>query len=363
MSAPGLQLETAQHIPLLSSSSRPSPITGLTTFPNPFDDEPEPGLLPTLLSKVKSTFAAATTPTIASSSSTTKVADKGSAAPQFDGPVLNVVPTEAQQLAEAVKGKLHARRQSGSGVHGSIGALPPELASARGAASVPFPGSSKSSIKPALSNHASSSSIPTKPPSVASAPMAQVPSRRLVPPGEKRWRPTGAAPAQVTVTPVTSSTVTISAPKNTEDGFAVPAIPARGPHRAHFGLQAVTTSSRAPLIHHAHNNSLGGFRARRSSIATIPDSPSSISLSAMIAANAELSQNTTYVPGFPLQQDDTRSVRSMGYVKKTNSVSRIIRRMRGEGLSKHYWMADEHCKECYDCKSVRELPSALRCWS
>lgn len=85
----------------------------------------------------------------------------------------------------------------------------------------------------------------------------------------------------------------------------------------------------------------------------MPDSPSSISLSAMIAANAELSQNASYVPGFPLPQDDTRSVRSLGFVRKSDSVSRLIRRMRGEGLSKHYWMADEHCKECYDCKSVR----------
>jgi 1-phosphatidylinositol-3-phosphate 5-kinase len=70
--------------------------------------------------------------------------------------------------------------------------------------------------------------------------------------------------------------------------------------------------------------------------------------------NAEINQNMSYVPGFPLGQDDTRSVRSMGMVKKTNSVSRIIRRIRGEGLSKHYWMADEHCKECYDCKSVSQ---------
>jgi hypothetical protein len=97
-------------------------------------------------------------------------------------------------------------------------------------------------------------------------------------------------------------------------------------------------------------------RLRRSSIATIPDSPSSISLSVMIATNAELSQNASYVPGFPLPADDTRSVRSIGFVKKSDSVSRLIRRMRGEGLSKHYWMADEHCKECYDCKSVCRAP-------
>lgn len=50
-------------------------------------------------------------------------------------------------------------------------------------------------------------------------------------------------------------------------------------------------------------------------------------------------------------------MRSVAIGKKGNkSVSRIIRRLRGEGLSKHYWMADEHCKECYDCKSVCHDP-------
>jgi len=79
----------------------------------------------------------------------------------------------------------------------------------------------------------------------------------------------------------------------------------------------------------------------------------------MIAANAELSQNASYVPGFPLPADDVRSVRSFALVRKSNSVSRLIRRMRGEGLSKHYWMADEHCKECYDCKSVSQAICAM----
>jgi len=73
----------------------------------------------------------------------------------------------------------------------------------------------------------------------------------------------------------------------------------------------------------------------------------------MISANAELSQNNySFVPGFQLPADDTRSVRSLGFTKRPGSVSKIIRRMRGEGLSKHYWMADENCRECYDCKSV-----------
>ncbi|EJU00051.1 hypothetical protein DACRYDRAFT_117647 [Dacryopinax primogenitus] len=65
--------------------------------------------------------------------------------------------------------------------------------------------------------------------------------------------------------------------------------------------------------------------------------------------------NMTSIPGFPLP-DDARTVASVGTngggLRRTESVSKAIRRIRGEGLSKKYWMEDEHCKECYDCKSV-----------
>ncbi|KAJ7597343.1 hypothetical protein C8J56DRAFT_316262 [Mycena floridula] len=60
----------------------------------------------------------------------------------------------------------------------------------------------------------------------------------------------------------------------------------------------------------------------------------------------------TAIPGFPIQ-DDTRSIKtSTGSLHRSGSVSKVIRRIRGEGLSKDYWMDDENCKECYDCKSV-----------
>lgn len=61
----------------------------------------------------------------------------------------------------------------------------------------------------------------------------------------------------------------------------------------------------------------------------------------------------TAIPGFPIDMD-ARSIKtstSLGH-KKNTSVSKIIRRLRGEGLSRDYWMDDEHCKECYDCRSV-----------
>ncbi|KAF8624210.1 hypothetical protein AX15_005976 [Amanita polypyramis BW_CC] len=58
----------------------------------------------------------------------------------------------------------------------------------------------------------------------------------------------------------------------------------------------------------------------------------------------------TSIPGFPIP-DDTRSIRTSASLHRSASVSKVIRRLRGEGLSRHYWMDDENCKECYDCKS------------
>ncbi|KAL1740523.1 hypothetical protein HDZ31DRAFT_47338 [Schizophyllum fasciatum] len=59
----------------------------------------------------------------------------------------------------------------------------------------------------------------------------------------------------------------------------------------------------------------------------------------------------TSIPGFPIQ-DDARSIKTSNSLHRSGSVSKVIRRIRGEGLSKDYWMDDENCKECYDCKSV-----------
>ncbi|KAI8981204.1 hypothetical protein BD414DRAFT_93204 [Trametes punicea] len=58
------------------------------------------------------------------------------------------------------------------------------------------------------------------------------------------------------------------------------------------------------------------------------------------------------IPGFPIQDSDARSIRTTVSFKRSASVSKVIRRIRGEGLSRDYWMDDELCKECYDCKSV-----------
>lgn len=59
----------------------------------------------------------------------------------------------------------------------------------------------------------------------------------------------------------------------------------------------------------------------------------------------------TTIPGFSIPED-ARSIRTAPSVRRSASVSKVIRRIRGEGLSKDYWMDDKTCKECYDCKSV-----------
>ncbi|KAG0355772.1 1-phosphatidylinositol-3-phosphate 5-kinase, partial [Gamsiella multidivaricata] len=49
---------------------------------------------------------------------------------------------------------------------------------------------------------------------------------------------------------------------------------------------------------------------------------------------------------------DTRSIRSFssGH-QKGNSLTKLIRRVRGEGVNRDYWMADENAKECFGCSA------------
>ncbi|EXX79916.1 uncharacterized protein OCT59_021526 [Rhizophagus irregularis] len=52
---------------------------------------------------------------------------------------------------------------------------------------------------------------------------------------------------------------------------------------------------------------------------------------------------------------DTRSISSVQTIASSigNSYySKVIRRLRGEGVNKDYWMADDTCRECYDCKAT-----------
>ncbi|KAF8079063.1 hypothetical protein FPV67DRAFT_1467356 [Lyophyllum atratum] len=70
-----------------------------------------------------------------------------------------------------------------------------------------------------------------------------------------------------------------------------------------------------------------------------------------VAETAEGAMFGTSIPGFPIP-DDARSIKTATSLHRSGSVSKVIRRIRGEGLSRDYWMDDENCKECYDCKSV-----------
>ncbi|CAG8470457.1 8558_t:CDS:10 [Ambispora gerdemannii] len=54
---------------------------------------------------------------------------------------------------------------------------------------------------------------------------------------------------------------------------------------------------------------------------------------------------------------DTKSIRSsvigpVSSVGNTNSLKKVIRRLRGEGLNQIYWMSDDICQECYDCQAT-----------
>nr|XP_019045669.1 1-phosphatidylinositol-3-phosphate 5-kinase [Kwoniella bestiolae CBS 10118]OCF24599.1 1-phosphatidylinositol-3-phosphate 5-kinase [Kwoniella bestiolae CBS 10118] len=413
-----LQIETANLT--VPSSTKPSPSVGLTTFPNPFEDEPEQGILPTLLSKVKQTFtSSSSTPTPGGGSSAAGTGkDKGSpveSTSQSDGKVggkdeIRPKPhqTEAQAIAEAVRkgaqqaalaasSRIQDQNQNGTSTQSGNGRRQSSGPSTSTTSIQPMTSNTPSveisrpvviqatsprklpskSLRPPLStvNSVGSTTSSVQAPSILSSSHSQAPTnRRIQAPNERQWRPSLAAPAQVTISPVTSVTTTVQASTSTStpgSNTKRPQTPdastpfPSGPgyinrHRSHHhnhnpSLGGPSSRSATPLHHHVHVNSLSNpvQRVRRSSIATLPDSPSSISISTMLAANAELSTNFNYVPGFPLNQDDTRSIRSLGgFVKKQNSVSKIIRRIRGEGLSKHYWMSDEACKECYDCKSV-----------
>lgn len=354
--------------PSIASSNSRARKPGLTTFPLIHTDEPEQGLLPSLLSKVKSTFGATTQAVVPASlqalggtaTDDSRSNGEGSAA---------TGQTEAQRIAEAVKnhqqrtGTGHTRRTSGSlapppplvGPSGpSTTALRIDTAAAR--ASPPPRSADPSASSPRRQTNTNLSAPSITRPGSSSSGTSQAPSlvtqasnsRRL--PIDSRLRPR-LAPATTSVSAVTS--VTHSVAHKTSDHLPI-AGPSRIPfpvsRAAHSGLHSALHGQKGhlPLLQHAQNN-----RVRRSSIATLPESPSSTALSHLGSGNAELSQNRPYMGGFSLGNDDSRSIRSVAIGKKGNkSVSRIIRRLRGEGLSKHYWMADEHCRECYDCKSV-----------
>ena len=47
---------------------------------------------------------------------------------------------------------------------------------------------------------------------------------------------------------------------------------------------------------------------------------------------------------------DTQSVMTNFSISRSNSLSRILARLRGHKSDKEFWMPDEQCKECYKCR-------------
>lgn len=47
---------------------------------------------------------------------------------------------------------------------------------------------------------------------------------------------------------------------------------------------------------------------------------------------------------------DTQSIATNFSISNSNSLSRILARLRGHKSDKEFWMPDEQCKECYKCR-------------
>jgi hypothetical protein len=62
-----------------------------------------------------------------------------------------------------------------------------------------------------------------------------------------------------------------------------------------------------------------------------------------------------YLLNYPLTKrrsidSDTQSVVTNFSISQSNSLSRILARLRGHKSDKEFWMPDEQCKECYKCR-------------
>lgn len=75
-------------------------------------------------------------------------------------------------------------------------------------------------------------------------------------------------------------------------------------------------------------------------------------------------QEISYPPIIPLKRtssvdSDTQSVMTTFSVSNTNSLSRILNRLRGgesvDNSNKDFWMPDEQCRECFDCNAPFNL--------
>ena len=146
----------------------------------------------------------------------------------------------------------------------------------------------------------------------------------------------------------------------TPEGYVRPfRVSTRGPTSVLVQASSVTgdlaSSQPASLPHsHSHSHSHSAAPATRALPFAQPFSPYH-SVSSDLAgspSNQSIAHNFSNIPGFPLSKDllndDTRSVTSVPSLYQAGNksgVSMIFRRLRGEGLSRDYWMPDETAKQ------------------
>ncbi|CAG8450252.1 2333_t:CDS:10 [Ambispora leptoticha] len=89
-----------------------------------------------------------------------------------------------------------------------------------------------------------------------------------------------------------------------------------------------------------------------------PSSPfsSSLTLYDPLAPTTNSNSNNNTLYSYK-DVSDTKSIRSSAIgpassIGNTNSLKKVIRRLRGEGLNQIYWMSDDICQECYDCQAT-----------
>ncbi len=330
------------HLPILGgiTITMENSLNTLTTFPVVFPDEEEKGhIISSLFSKVRSKFGA-TSPGNEGSSSWLP-GGGGSGGGGGDG-TTGRGGRDALGESEGQPGS-RLRPDMGKGKGSSLMPSPLRISTALTPdESIGSSSSSPTAANPIQSRQRSSNvTDDSYPPSIQ---QASIHSDRLMnrPSFTRSMTVRDPAPAVLSTTPVVRSQDW--AHMHTGEGNFTR-------NRRDSNASQFSNHPSASLPHHHHIKNLsasnGYNRVRRLSSSGLSTSPSSSNLSASALEQLDLS----HIPGFSIA-DDARSIRTDEGLKRNGSVTKIIRRLRGEGLSKQYWMADENCKECYDCKSV-----------
>ena len=140
------------------------------------------------------------------------------------------------------------------------------------------------------------------------------------------------------------------------EGYVRPfRVSTRGPTSVLVQASSVTgdlASSQPGSLSHSHSHSAAP--ASRALPFAQPFSPYNSVSSDLSGSpgNQSIAHNFSNIPGFPLSKDlindDARSVASVSSLYQAGNksgVSMIFRRLRGEGLSRDYWMPDETAKQ------------------